>query len=177
VGKVRPLIHSHLIGVGNSNSCSHQLLEDCLPVCRPQGMECLLACSCLFTAGALAVMCETLVPIALRCLAIGAAGSKTVELDVDAPMFVGDNGTRGRRRGGSSGIGRRRHAVGFGCHVVSASGAILLGFEGAWLSVAFRSGAYGSWHSLVGCSTSLGGKYPFYGKRMRDAPSVERSNG
>jgi D-alanyl-D-alanine carboxypeptidase len=30
---------------------------------------------------------------------------------------------------------------------------------------------------LVGCSTSLSGKYPFYGKRMRDAPSAERSNG
>jgi hypothetical protein len=56
VGKVRPLIHMHLIGIGNSNSRGHQLLEDRLPVCPPQGMECLLACSCLFAADALAVM-------------------------------------------------------------------------------------------------------------------------
>jgi hypothetical protein len=56
VGNIRPLIHRHLIGVGNSGCRGYELLEDRLPVCRPQGLECLMAYSCLFAMGTLAEM-------------------------------------------------------------------------------------------------------------------------
>jgi hypothetical protein len=56
VRNVRPLIHMHFIGIGNSDSRGHQLLENRLRVCPPEGSECLKAYSCLFAVGTLAVM-------------------------------------------------------------------------------------------------------------------------
>ena len=61
-------------------------------------------------------------------------------------MFVGDNdGGTGSGRGYR---GRYARGVGLRCHMVSASGVIGLGLEGAWLSISFCSGAYWTRHGV-----------------------------